>query len=286
MPKITPLSEIKERQYARISGLGLGSCAGCGGGIVAQALARAIDRIGTPRQRVVLIEGITCSGSVTNVLDYSIMWGLHGRALAYATGLKLARPELTVIGIQGDGDCLAIGGNHFIHAARRNIDITTIINNNFIYGRTGGQVGPTTPKGAIATSAPYGAIEPTSDACKIAGATGATFVARGTTYHVVQLIDIIEKGILHHGFSVIEVITQCPQVFGRRNPKIMGKTAPEMMNWMKENAISVDQAKEETPEKLQNKIVIGIMVDKEEPEFGDEYRKVIKKAQEGGIKGD
>ncbi len=287
MAKITPLSQILERQYRNLSDIKSylgGACLGCGGGTLTQALARAIDRIGLQRKDVVFIKGIGCSGSQVHGLKYSILRGLHGRAPAYALGLKLARPELTVITMQGDGDSLAIGGNHFIHAARRNIDITIIVNNNFIYGRTGGQFGPTTPVGSYATSAPYGVIDPPFDVCKLAEAAGATFVARGTTYHVIELIDIMEKGILHHGCSVIEVISQCPTSYGRYNRDRMGGTAGEMLRWMRDNAVRINKAKNMTKEELEGKLVIGIFVDRQAPEFNDECEAIIEAAQTGRSK--
>jgi 2-oxoglutarate ferredoxin oxidoreductase subunit beta len=276
---ITPLSEILERQYAKEI-FSIGTCPGCGGGIVAQALARAIDRAGIDKDKVVIVQGITCSGSPTNLLDYNNVWGLHGRGPAYATGLKLTRPELTVIVMQGDGDGLAIGGNHLIHAARRNIAITSIINNNFTYGRTGGQYGPTTPRGAKATSAPFGTVEAPFDVCKLLENAGATFVARGTTYHATELIDLFEKAILHHGFSAVEVITQCPVNFGRHNPEITGRTGPEMLKWMRDNIIRIDESRKEVPNGRVKKLVRGIFVDREEPEFVSEYYTVIQKAQQ------
>jgi 2-oxoglutarate ferredoxin oxidoreductase subunit beta len=281
MAKITPFSEIVERQYVHRSGMGSGTCPGCGGGITAQALARAIDRLGIDGDRVAFIQGVTCSGGSTRFLNYSRTGAPHGRAAAMALGLKLARPDLTVIAIQGDGDALAIGGNHFIHAARRNVDITIVINNNFTYGRTGGQYGPTTPKGARATSAPFGTIEESLNPCALAEAAGATFVARGTTYHVVELINIFEKAIQHHGCSVVEVITQCPVSFGRYNPDMMGRTAPKMLQWMRDNVISIDKAKKMKPEKFNGKFVRGIFVDKESPNYGGDYQKIIEKAQKG-----
>jgi len=282
--KITPLSQILERQYRNLSDIKTylgGACLGCGGGTVVQALARAIDRIGLQREDVVFIKGIGCSASQVHSLNYSILRVLHGRAPAYATGLKLARPELKVITLQGDGDALAIGGNHLIHAAKRNIDITIVVNNNFIYGRTGGQFGPTTPMGAYATSAPYGVIESPFDVCKLVETAGATFVARGTTYHVIELIDIMEKGILHHGCSVIEVISQCPTSYGRYNPDKMGGTANEMLKWMRDNAVRINKAKDMTKEELKEKLVIGVFVDTQAPEFNDECEKIIEAAQAG-----
>ena len=262
-------------------GLGIGSCAGCGGGVVAQALARAVDRIGIDQDKVATIMGVTCSGAPVGMLNYGMVAAAHGRAPATATGLKLARPDLTVISIQGDGDALAIGGNHFIHACRRNIDITIIVNNNFTYGRTGGQYGPTTPKGARATSAPYSLIENPFNPCSLAECSGATFVARGTSYHVVELIDIFEKAIRHHGCSFVEVITQCPVSFGRYNPDMMGKTPPDMLKWMRDHIISIDKARKMDTGEIDPRFIRGILVDRERPEYGDEYQGIIKKAREG-----
>lgn len=282
MAKITPVAQILERQYRNLSDIKSylgGGCLGCGGGTLVQALARAIDRIGLQPKDVVFIKGIGCSGSQVHSLKHSILRGLHGRAPTYATGLKLARPELTVITMQGDGDALAIGGNHFIHAVRRNIDITVIVNNNFIYGRTGGQFGPTTPTGSHATSAPYGVIETPFDVCELAKAAGATFVARGTTYHAIELIDIMEKGILHHGCSLIEVISQCPTSYGRYNRDKVGGTACEMLKWMRDNTVRINKAKNMTKEELEGKLVIGLFVDRQAPEFNDECEAIIETAQ-------
>jgi 2-oxoglutarate ferredoxin oxidoreductase subunit beta len=191
----------------------------------------------------------------------------------------LARPDLTVIAVQGDGDALAIGGNHFIHACRRNIDMTILVNNNFTYGRTGGQYGPTTPRGAKATSAPYGMIEDSFNPCQLAETAGATFVARGTTYHAIELIDILERAIRHCGCSVVEIITQCPISFGRYNPTMMGKTPAEMLKWMRDNIISIEKAKKMDPKDVNGKFVRGIFVDKEGLSYGGEYQKVIQTAR-------
>jgi 2-oxoglutarate/2-oxoacid ferredoxin oxidoreductase subunit beta len=284
MAKITALSEILARQYYFVPGAVLASgCVGCGGGIVAQTLARAVDRIAIPKDDILLVFGVHCSGTQASALDYNQLNGLHGRPLGYATGAKLFRPELTVISIQGDGDCVVIGGNHFIHAARRNIDITTIICNNFIFGRTGGQSSATTPTGAHATSAPYGVIDRPFDVCKLAEAAGATFVARGTTYHAVELIDIIEKAIRHRGFSVVEVFAQCPTSFGRQNRNIMGgERAVNMMKWMRDCTISVDKAGKASEEDKAGKILTGIFVDKDAPEYTEQYWNTVKTAQ--GVK--
>ena len=276
MAKITPLSEIVERQYEeQRAKFTMGVCAGCGGGTVVQALARALDRIRISHDSLVIIKGIGCSGGESSALTYNWIESLHGRALGMATGLKLARPELTVVTMQGDGDAVAIGGNHFIHAARRNMDVTDIVVNNFIYGRTGGQYGPTTPEGAFATTARFGTIESPLDICKLAEAAEATFVARTTTYHILELIDILEKAIRHCGFSVVEVIAQCPASFGRLNPSLTGKSAPEMMKWMRDN---VPRAMSDDRSKI---LTRGIFVDKPAPAYGDKYQKIIQMAQKG-----
>jgi 2-oxoglutarate ferredoxin oxidoreductase subunit beta len=273
--KITPLSEIVERQYEKQRAkFTMGVCAGCGGGTIIQALARALDRIRMSHDRLVIIKGIGCGAGESAALAYNWIESLHGRALAMATGLKLARPELKIVTIQGDGDAVAIGGNHFIHAARRNMDVTTIVVNNFIYGRTGGQYGPTTPEGAFATTARFGTIESPFDVCKLAEVAGATFVARTTTYHVFELIDILEKAIRHCGFSVVDVITQCPTSFGRQNPSLTGKSAPEMMKWMRD---SFPRAMSDDRSKILSR---GIFVDKAVPAYGDKYQKIIQIAKE------
>src|SRR3990172_6518935 len=157
-------------------------CSGCGIGIVMSALIRAIDRIGLEKDDVALVSGIGCTGRMPVYLDFNTMHTTHGRALAFATGLKLAKPHMEVIVVMGDGDALAIGGNHFIHASRRNIDLTAIVINNQVYGMTGGQVSPTTPHGAKASTAIYGHLEQPFDIAGLAMAAGAPFVARGTVY--------------------------------------------------------------------------------------------------------
>ena len=282
MARITPLSDIVERQYNMDMYGAWGICAGCGGGILVQALARALDRIEKPHDNVALLHGIHCSGSQVEALDYAVMGGLHGRAVAYATGLKLARPELTVITVQGDGDAVGIGGNHFVHAARRNIDITVLVNNNFTYGRTGGQYGPTTPKGAFATSARYGTVDRPIDICKLAEASGATFVARGSTYHAVELGNIVYQAICHRGFSVVDVIMQCPTAFGRYNKGLTGSSAPEMLKWIRNNTVRLSKAKDMDTQELEGKYVIGVFVDKDDPVYGDEYEKIIRLARMTG----
>jgi 2-oxoglutarate ferredoxin oxidoreductase subunit beta len=280
MPKITPLEKLRE-DYLLTEILPTPWCPGCGNGSIGNALLQAIKRLNLDPRKIVLISGIGCNGYLTRYLRFDDLHVLHGRTPAVATGLKMARPELKVVAVQGDGDAAAIGGNHLIHAARRNIAITTIVSNNFIYGRTGGQYGPTTPTGALSTTSPYGLNEPPFDLCDLMVAAGATFVARGTAYHVVPLIDFLERGLSHPGFAFIEVVTQCPTSFGRKNPEA-GMTGPEMLKWQKENSISIEKAKNMPKESLNGKILTGVFVDTVRPEFSAEYEKLRRRAQKRG----
>jgi 2-oxoglutarate ferredoxin oxidoreductase subunit beta len=281
MAKLKPLSEILELQYSSTPEAVLATgCAGCGGGIVSQALARAIENLNINKDKIALIMGVHCSGTQAAALDYSMLTGLHGRPLAYATGLKLFRPELTVITVQGDGDAVSIGGNHLIHAARRNIDLTTIICNNFIYGRTGGQMSSTTPTGAYAASAPHRVIDRAFDVCKLAEGAKATFVARGTSYHAVELIQIIEKAICHSGFSVVEVLAPCPTSYGRQNTHEMGGGNPvQMMRWLRDNAYRIDKKSKINEAIRKGKIPIGIFVSEEAPEYTEQYWSIARQKE-------
>jgi 2-oxoglutarate ferredoxin oxidoreductase subunit beta len=209
-------------------------------------------------------------------MDFNTMHTTHGRALAFATGLKIAKPSMKVIVIMGDGDALAIGGNHFIHAARRNIGLTAIVVNNAIYGMTGGQYSPTTPVGAKAATAPYGNIEPPIPICELAMAAGATYVARSTVYHAVELDRFIEQAIRKNGFSLVEAVSYCPTTFGRLNK--LGTTV-DMMRQLKENSVSASVAQKLTPEERETKIVRGVMHDIEKPEYTQLYDQLIQDVQ-------
>jgi len=234
-------------------------CKGCGDGIVLKALLRAIHRAGLPKDRVAMVSGIGCSSRLPGYVDCNTLHTTHGRPLAFATGLKLARPDLTVIVITGDGDGLAIGGNHLIHAARRNIDLTCLLFNNQIYGMTGGQVAPTTPEALFSTTTPYGNIEPAFDPCRLVQAAGGTFVARGTAYRTIPLEKLITEGIQHKGFTFIEILTTCPEIHGRRNK--LG-TPAEML-----------QALGKSP------LPTGVLHKSVRPEYGEAYEGVIARAQ-------
>lgn len=240
------------------------------------ALIRAIDRIGLEKNDVALVSGIGCSGRMPVYMDFNTMHTTHGRALAFATGLKIARPDMKVITIMGDGDAVAIGGNHFIHAARRNIGIVAIVINNAIYGMTGGQYSPTTPVGAKAATAPYGNIEPEMPICEVAKAAGAIFVARSTVYHAVELDRFIEQAIRKNGFSVVEAVSYCPTTYGRMNK--LGTTV-DMMRQLKDNSVSLSAAEKLSLEERENKIVRGVLHDIEKPEYTQLYDQLIKQAQ-------
>jgi 2-oxoglutarate ferredoxin oxidoreductase subunit beta len=200
----------------------------------------------------------------------------HGRALAFATGLKMVRPEMKVIVVMGDGDALAIGGNHFIHAARRNIGLTAIVVNNFTYGMTGGQYSPTTPTGAQAATAPYGHIEQPFPISELAVTAGAAYVARSTVYHVQELEKHIARAITKEGFSVVEAMSYCHTTLGRINH---WGTAPQMMEWLKAHSLTMRQANKLTEEEKRGKIIRGVFVDRELPEYTHLYDQIIERAQ-------
>lgn len=240
-------------------------CPGCGIGIVLGAIIRAISRQRLDKNDVAMVSGIGCAGRIPAYVDFYTAHTTHGRALAFATGLKLVRPRLHTVVVMGDGDALAIGGNHFIHAARRNLDLTAIVVNNGIYGMTGGQYSPTTPLGARATTAPYGHVERRFDMCELAAAAGAPFVARSTVYHALELERLIQRGMEKKGFAVIEAVSNCHVRFGRMNQM---PTAVSMLEWMRDNSITVSAAATSGAE---GKIVRGVLVDREAPEFLAEY---------------
>ena len=250
-------------------------CPGCGHGIVLNSMLRAIEKLGMNKNDIVMVSGIGCSSRISGYVDFHTLHTIHGRALAFATGVKMSRPELNILVPMGDGDALAIGGNHFIHAARRNIDITAIVMNNRIYGMTGGQYSPLSGYGIIATTAPYMNIDHDFDVVELAKSAGATFVARTTTYHVQQIVDIIEKAILHKGFSVVEIMSQCPTYFGRKNNE---GSAVDMLERYKKTTTPIgSKAKKENPDLIER----GIFVQKEMPEYCSEYDKIIEMAMKG-----
>lgn len=211
-------------KYLRKTALPTLFCPGCGNGTILNSMVHVVDRLGL--ENFLFVSGIGCSAWIPVFINADVLHTLHGRAIPVATGLKMAQSDKQVVVFSGDGDCLGIGGNHFIHAARRNIDITVVMINNYIYGMTGGQVAPTTPHNVPTKTSPYGNTEEPFDACALAVAAGATFVARHTTAFPSLLQVDIEKAVQHKGFSFIEVVTQCPtqagrNIFGSGDPKFL-----------------------------------------------------------------
>ncbi len=253
-------------------------CPGCGHGIITRSIASAIDQSGLDKDKVCIVSGIGCSSRAPGYMDFNTLHTTHGRALAFATGIKLANPEIKVIVITGDGDATAIGGNHLIHACRRNIGITTIVYNNNIYGMTGGQYSPTTPKGDKGTTAPFGNIDKSFDICSLASAAGATYTARATAYHANLLTTLVKNALANDGFSLVEAVSACPTYYGRKNKK---GNAVEMMEWQKNNAVNVAAASKMTQEQLEGKFLIGEFKNKPEPEYTSEYQKIIDKLAKG-----
>jgi len=264
-------SELVEK-YFRINSLPHIWCPGCGNGIVTRAIVKAIDNLGLDKDKVCIVSGIGCSSRASGYLDFNTLHTTHGRALAFATGVKMANPDLTVIVITGDGDSVAIGGNHLIHAARRNIDLTTVVYNNNIYGMTGGQYSPTTPTGEKGTTAPYGNIDRNFDLCDLAKSAGASYVGRATVYNPNMITKLVEKGIKNKGFSFVETMTVCPTYYGRKNKK---GEAVDMIEFLKNNSINVAAASKLSDSDINNKIMVGELYNNPKPEYTEEYKKII-----------
>jgi len=247
------------------------------------AIIRAVYELGINKNNVALISGIGCSSRMPIYVDFNTLHTTHGRALPFATGIKMVRPDMKVIVVSGDGDALAIGGNHFIHACRRNIDISMVIINNYIYGMTGGQVSPTTPLDSYAHTAPYGSIDPPFDAVKLATAAGATYVARGTNYHIVQTSKFIKKGLQHNGFSMVEVIAQCPVLFGRLNNL---RSPVEMLEWQKEHGVNLKKWEKLSEDERDGKFPVGEFVNNESsPEYTSVYAEMSRQVREEATNG-
>jgi len=251
-------------------------CAGCSNGIVLGAIIRAVASLNIDRNDIVMVSGIGCSSRMPVYVDFNTLHTLHGRSIAFATGVKLHKPHLKVIVVTGDGDCAAIGGNHLIHAARRNIDLKVVMINNNIYGMTGGQCSPTIPHNAYATTAPYGNIEPDFDICNLAMGAGASFVARTTAFHVQEMQSMIKDALQHPGFSLIEVVSACPVIYGRLNKK---GGAAQMLKDFRDNSLTLAAVEKLPPEKVEGKIIRGILRKEIRPEFTAEYAALCKRVQ-------
>ncbi len=249
--------------YLRVERLPHIWCPGCGLGVILNCFLRGLLKSGLALDKVAVVSGIGCAGRAAGYIRLDSFHTTHGRAIPFATGLKLANPELKVVVFSGDGDLIAIGGNHFIHAARRNIDITVLCANNFNYGMTGGQLGPTTPLTARTTTSPYGNIEQPFNIPYLAAASGAVYVARWTTAQVSRLEKAITEALLKRGFSLVEAISPCPTYYGRMNNQ---KTGLEQMKYYHRNSVIKHGINPWHADiKLNGQIVVGKFVDIERP---------------------
>ena len=257
------------RKYTRSHIQRTTTCPGCGIGTVSQAILRAIDELQIDIDDFVFVSGIGCSAWIPSPFyNADTLHTTHGRPIAFATGVKLGLPDKNVMVISGDGDLTAIGGNHLIHAARRNINLTVVLVNNGIYGMTGGQTAPTTPRGIKTITSPYGAMEHHFDISPMVVSAGASYVARWTTNHPRQMTRSIKKGIQKKGFALIEAVSQCPVQYGRASK--LG-SAVDMLKHYKENSIRIDKALEMDESELQNKITVGEFTDRDKVELSEQW---------------
>jgi 2-oxoglutarate ferredoxin oxidoreductase subunit beta len=250
-------------------------CPGCGIGIAVNSFMKALEKTEIDPDKVVVVSGIGCSGRIAGYVKFDSFHTTHGRAIPFATGVKLANPELTVIVFSGDGDLFAIGGNHFIHAARRNADIKVFCINNFIYGMTGGQAAPTTPLTAITSTSPYGCHEPPFNLPYLAESSGAVYVARWTPFHVRKMADSMAEAITKSGFSFIEIVSPCPTVYSRYNQ--LGDGLDMIKYYRKNSRIENNANTKDVSLGMDKEIVIGKFVDIEKPTFLDYHRTQIEK---------
>ena len=269
-------------KYLRLEKFPLIWCPGCGDGIVLKAILRAVDRLGIDQNDVCMVSGIGCSSRTPGYVDFNTLHTTHGRAITFATGVKMVRPDLHVIVVTGDGDATAIGGNHFIHAARRNIDITVLLYNNWIYGMTGGQASPATPMGKKASTAPFGTMEHGFDIVALAAGAGASFVARETVAKPILLDRVIERAIVKKGFSLVEVMTPCPTTYGRRNKEGDGVA---MTEYLKVHSVPKARADKISEEEKETASVTGVFVDEDKPEYTAEYARMVEKLRESKVAG-
>ncbi|RQD56276.1 MAG: 2-oxoacid:ferredoxin oxidoreductase subunit beta [Desulfonatronovibrio sp. MSAO_Bac4] len=254
-------------------------CPGCGHGIVLGSLIRSVHALGIPKDDIVLVAGIGCSGRIPVYVDFNTIHTTHGRALTFATGVKLANPKLKVIVVMGDGDALSIGGNHLIHAARRNIGLTTLVLNNYIYGMTGGQSSSTTPVGCYSTTTPFGQMEKEFDIAEVTQACGANFVARATVMQTNLMDRMISTALEHPGFNLVELITPCHTQFGRKNKY---KATVDMYKWLKKTATPIEKYRDLPPEKKKDALATGIFVQKDCTGLEEKYVQMREKLSGGG----
>ena len=259
-------------KYLRKEVLPTAFCPGCGCGIVLNCYAHAVDELQLDPNDIVAVTGIGCSSWIPSPYFLGdTLHTTHGRPIPFATGVKVMQPDKTVVVIAGDGDLIGIGGNHLIHAARRNIDIKVFLVNNLIYGMTGGQLAPTTPLGISTTTSPYGNVEHPFEIAELVAAAGASYVARWTTYHVFPLMESMQKALTKKGFCFLEIRSQCPISYGRR---VGQRTGSEALQEYKESSVRIEDAAEMSPEELTGKITIGKLFEREKEEFTESLRKL------------
>jgi len=258
-------------------------CPGCGLGVVLTAFIEAMSRKGIPVDRCAVVSGIGCSGRVAGYLDMDTYHTTHGRAIPFATGLALANPDMNVTVFSGDGDLFAIGGNHFIHAARRNVNLKVLCVNNFNYGMTGGQVGPTTPLWARTSTTPTGNAEQGFNLPYLAHAAGAVYVARWTTFHARQLVHSISQTFDKKGFTFIEAIAPCPTGYGR--PNKLGTGLDEMRYYREMSEVRNGADPGEVDILLREKIIVGTFINVERPHFLENYKSIVVAGAQARLKG-
>ena len=274
-PTINPTGEIEK--YLRQDRLPHIFCPGCGIGTVIGSFLRAIDRAGINPDKLATVSGIGCTGRVAGYIKLDSFHTPHGRALPFATGMVLANPELNVVVFSGDGDIAAIGGNHLIHAARRNVPLKVICVNNFNYGMTGGQMGPTSPNGARTTTTPYGNFETPFNLPYLVAAAGATYVARWTTIHIRQLDEAIAEVLIRPGFSFIEVIAPCTVVYGRMNKRPEG--IDELRYYQEKSVIRNGADLKDLAIEMNGSIIVGKFLDIQRPTLWDNLKQLSEKAR-------
>ncbi|MDR2635784.1 MAG: 2-oxoglutarate ferredoxin oxidoreductase subunit beta [Campylobacteraceae bacterium] len=264
-------------EYLRVDKMPTLWCWGCGDGVILKSVIRAIEKVGWDMNDVCVVSGIGCSGRFSSYINCNTVHTTHGRAIAYATGIKLANPSKHVIVVTGDGDGLAIGGNHTIHGCRRNIDLNHILINNFIYGLTNSQTSPTTPQGMWTVTAQYGNIDPTFDAAKLADAAGATFVARESVLDPKRIEKALVEGFSHEGYSFFDIFSNCHINLGRKNK--MGEAVLNL-KWIEDRIVSKNKFDQLADEEKKGKFPIGILKhETDKTEYCKAYDKVIEAAQ-------
>ena len=265
-------------KYLRLDKMPTLWCWGCGDGVILKSVIRAIDACGWKQDDVCVVSGIGCSGRFSSYVDFNTVHTTHGRTVAFATGIKLANPDKHVICVAGDGDALAIGGNHTIHGCRRNIDINLIVINNFIYGLTNSQTSPTTPQGFWTVSQKAGNIDPTFNACNLAIASGASFVARESMLDPKKLERVLIKGFQHKGFSFFDVFSNCHINLGRKNKM---DSAMKNLEWIDSITVPLSKWEKMSPEEQLNVFPTGILKHDENAKEYCEMCEEVKSVQQG-----